>query len=379
MVTLHAQPLQFTPEVSYTIPTEGFEANDLLSGERGLRYGLHLDKVWGKLGLGLYAGYGLNDFSPRNIFPPGQDGNLISFRNLSSFEYLRWKGYQGAIGPVLQLGKKFNVQLYAKAGATIFDHRAYSYILDVREPVERVYTVFEVNSTELEKDVNLLLLSGLRLNIPLSERVQLSLGANYTHIRDVVHSYTYLDADFSPNTTEAELVEVLSTAPTVTEVRECHFNTIGLTVGISFNFGPRPPADPIVDTPPSIPPTDPDFSCDELTYEAPGFNDVYTLREKNRVTFEWQAANVPGISYELVLYARDTNGNYRSIYQTITSQNRHELDLNDLNGIANNEVYWEVNPIINGTDYCPFSNTKMRIHVFRDKEAAEDALPGCKL
>ncbi|MEZ4987442.1 MAG: hypothetical protein R2795_20755 [Saprospiraceae bacterium] len=157
----------------------------------------------GQFGLGLYGGFGLNDFSPRNVFPPGLSGSALNYRALSSFDALRWKGYQGAIGPVLQLGKRFNLQFYTKAGATILDYRAYEYDLLVSEPLDRIYTIFKVNGVEEEQPYNLLLLSGLRANIPLSERIQLGLGADYTHIRNVRHSYTYLDAEVPPTATRA--------------------------------------------------------------------------------------------------------------------------------------------------------------------------------
>lgn len=377
--TLHAQsPWQLHPQAAYTLPAEGFRGDGLLSPEQGLRYGLHLDKMWRNFGLGLYAGFGLNDFRPRNRPPADLSGSLLNYQSLSNFDALRWKGYQGALGPVLQLGKKFNIQLFAKAGATIFDHRAYTYALDVREPVERTYTLLSANNVDEEKDYNLLLLTGLRVNIPLSGSIGLSLGADYTHIRDVVHGYTYLDAEFPPGAGEEEIIDILSTASTVTEVRQCHFNTIGLTVGLTFRFGKRMPRPPdIVDDEPDLPVL-PEYPCEQLRYLAPGFNDVYTLQEKNQVEFQWADANVPGLRYELVLYAR-IGGAYTPIHTETTTQNRLTVDLNDIRGIANRELFWEINPLLGGNDACPYSTNKMRIHVFRDKKAAREELPNCKL
>lgn len=228
--------LRILPEGGLSYPTSDFKEVNVYA-KRGMQLGLHLDKMWGKFGLGLYGGFDKNGIQFDDLLPEGNPGFAIS-RSETIVQY-NWKKYLAGLGPVLEvdISKKLKVVLTSKIGLVKISYPDYGKYIEVGDPLNQVYTLYQTKNEDIEKKLNPMVLSALRLNFRATTRVGLSLSGNYLHVRNVLHSYSYLDADFNPEMSNEALIQTLRTAPAVTEVRKCHFNTVGVTVGLSFIIG----------------------------------------------------------------------------------------------------------------------------------------------
>lgn len=123
-----------------------------------------------------------------------------------------------------------------------------------------------------------MLLSALRLNFKFVKNLDISLAGNYKHVRNVQHAYTYLDGNFNPGMSYEALVVALRTAPTVKEIRKCHFNSVGVTLGLSFQIGGK--SEPTEKIDPPVP-----------VYPADGA--IISVQEADSLTLEWQKETPP--------------------------------------------------------------------------------------
>lgn len=207
--------------------------------KNGYQAGLHIDKMWNNFGLGLYGGFDKNNIKYTDLLP----ANLgADFSRLENFDRNDWRQFSAGIGPVFRLGvsKKLNIELTSKLGFSKFMYPDFSKSLAVSAPLNTTYNLYETRHENIEKKLNPMLMSVLRLNYNISRGFSLSLASNFKHVRDIKHAYSYLDGDFSTGMSNDELIQSLQNAPTVYEVRKCRFNTVGVTLGLSFHFGGKP-------------------------------------------------------------------------------------------------------------------------------------------
>lgn len=246
--------LRLLPEVGLSSPLTEFKEINVYA-KQGMQFGLHLDKMWGRFGLGLYGGLDINPAKFDDPLPASTPGLTIS----RSGEYVQgnWKQFKAGIGPIvsLDISKKFRLDLTSKLGIANTSYPNFSQAIDVGSPLNQSYILYETKNEAIDKKLNPLLLSAARLNFKISKRTDLSLSASYQHVRNVTHSYSYLDGGFNPEMSNEELISALQTAPTITEIRKCHFNTYGITLGLTFNI-----SSPKDETPETIV-TQPSDSC----------------------------------------------------------------------------------------------------------------------
>jgi len=223
------------PEAGPSYPIGDFKSGKAFANH-GLQFGLNIEKMWGKIGIGLYGGYDKNDINFVDLLPADNPGlSIIKSRDITQYN---WKQYIAGIGPVLKfdISRKFSLDISSKIGFAKLSYPDFRQYVNIGSPLNEIYTLYQTNNEDVEKKLNLMLLSALRLNYKLSKRIGLSLSINYKNVRDVLHSYSYLNGDFNPDMSNEALIKTLQTAPTITEIRKCHFNSIGLTLGVSFNF-----------------------------------------------------------------------------------------------------------------------------------------------
>lgn len=228
------EKFRILPEAGISNPSGDLKANNAFA-KRGHQVGLNLDLLFGKIGLGLYGGLDKNNINFTDNLPT----NISTLSRSSDIKKYDWKQLMAGLGPVIQFDftKKFNIELAPKIGFAKFIYPDYRQYAEMGSPINKGYILYQTRNEDIEKKYNLALLAALRLNFKISKSLDFSVSGNYKNVGKVLHSYTYLLGDFNPNMTQGQLIEVLRKAKTVTEIRECNFNTFGLVAGLSFKFG----------------------------------------------------------------------------------------------------------------------------------------------
>jgi hypothetical protein len=264
------------PEAGLSNPIGDFKGTNVFA-KQGLQFGLHIDKMWGRFGLGLYGGFDKNDILYNDLLPENIGPNISRVENIARYD---WRQFAAGAGPVLQISisKKINFELTSKLGLAKFSHPDFSKSLAVSEPLNNTYTLFQTRNEDIDKKLNPMLLSALRFNFQLTKRIDLSLAGNFKHVRNVLHSYSYLDADFDPGMSNEELIQTLRTAPTITETRKCYFNTVGVTLGLGFHIGGKPEEDEKIDPP--VP-------------EYPEDGATISMQEADSLVLQWRKESPP--------------------------------------------------------------------------------------
>ncbi|MCB0651768.1 MAG: hypothetical protein KDC85_10870 [Saprospiraceae bacterium] len=248
--------IRVLPEAGLSNPIGDFKAENVFA-KRGVQFGLHLEKMWGKFGLGVYGGMDMNDIQFDDVLPAGNSG--LSLTKSENIVQNQWKQFLAAAGPVLKLdlSKKINIELTSKLGLAKVSYPDFGKFLEVGAPLNQAYTLYQTKNETIEQKLNPVLFSALRINFKLAKRVDLSLSGNYKFVKDVLHSYSFLNAEFTPEMSNDALIQTLRTAPTYAEVRKCDFNSFGVAVGLSFIFGKDKPKDkmdpPVPDYPENVP------------------------------------------------------------------------------------------------------------------------------
>lgn len=295
--------IRILPEAGLSNPIGDFKAENVFA-KRGYQFGLHLEKMWGKFGLGIYGGMDMNDIQFDDLLPAGNSGlSLTKSENIVQYQ---WKQFLAAAGPVLKLdlSKKINIELTSKLGLAKFSYPDFGKFLEVGAPLNQEYVLYQTKNETIEQKLNPVLFSALRINFKLAKRVDLSLSGNYKYVKDVLHSYSFLNAEFTPDMSNDALIQTLRTAPTYAEVRKCDFNSFGVAVGLSFIFGKDKPKD-------KMDPPVPDY---------PENGAIITTQEADSLTLEWlkEKPNVNKANYNLWLYQVREAGDQPDslIYQT---------------------------------------------------------------
>jgi len=281
---------KISPEAGPSFPIGDFKSVNVFA-KQGFQYGINLDKMWGKFGLGLYGGVDMNDTKFDDLLPATNPGlDVIKSSNINRNS---WKQFAAGIGPLfkLDISNKFDLDISSKIGFSKFTYPDFSQYVAIGSPLKKGYILYETMNEDIEDKLNLMLLSALRLNYKLTEKIDVALSVNYKHVRDVEHSYSFLRGDFNPGMSNEELVEAIDKAPTVNEIRKCHFNIIGVTLGISFNIGrgkDRPKEEKME---PPVP-----------IYPEDGAR--ISGRETDSLTLKWlkESPNVDNANYNLWLY-----------------------------------------------------------------------------
>jgi hypothetical protein len=222
------------PEGGINVPNGDFKSTNVFA-DKGQQLGLHIDKKWGVIGLGLYGGFEKNAINYVDNLPK----NLAGVTRSSNIKQYDWRQISAGLGPILKLKifKGFNIEFTSKIGLSKFSYPDYSQYLEVGALINKGYTLYQTRNNDLKKKLNFMSLSALRLNFKIFKGLDLSISGNYKNVGKVLHSYSYMDAAFRPDMTYGQLIEAVNKTKIVTETRECNFNTIGAVVGLSFNFG----------------------------------------------------------------------------------------------------------------------------------------------
>lgn len=294
------------PEAGLSIPNGDFKSQNVFASS-GFQMGLNVDFFWGKFGLGLYGGTNNNGTNYEDGLPP-VGGLIISRSNQINRD--TWKQLLVGLGPIVKLpiSQKFDLELSSKFGFSKFAYPDYTEYVETGDPLNQAYIMYETRNQDVEQKLNAMLLSAAKLSFKPSQKIAISLGANYTHAKDVLHSYKYLDGSFNPEMSDDELIASFLEAPTVTEIRKCHFNTIGITLGIGILIGGD--KDKSKEDEKMEPPI-PDYPEDGSTI---------TPQEADSLTLVWlkENPNVDKANYNLWLYqvADSTRKHDSLIYQT---------------------------------------------------------------
>lgn len=281
------------PEGGLSLPTGDFKSKYTF-GSQGFYGGLNAEYFWGKFGVGLFGGINNNGIDYQDDLPP-VGGLIISKPN----NIIRdsWKQLLVALGPTYKMGLtgKLDLEFSLKFGFSKFTKPEYAESIQTGAPLNQRYLMYEAMNQDIEKGLEFATIPGIRLSFKPSEKVAISLGANYTSAMGVEHSYTFLDGDFNPDMSDEQLAAVLRTAPTVYELRKCNFNTIGITLGVGFTFGgkDKPKEDPEEDE--KMEPPIPQFPEDGSTI---------TPEEADSLVLEWvkETPNVEKANYNFWLY-----------------------------------------------------------------------------
>ncbi len=302
--------ISILPEAGLSSPLGDFKEVNVFA-KQGYQFGLHLDKMWGNFGLGLYGGYDKYGIQFPDLIPVEHPG--LTILKSEAIVQDSWKQLLAGIGPVLKLNlsKKVHIELTSKVGVSKFAYPDFGKFVEVADPLNQTYVLYQTKNEELKKKFTPMLLSALRLNFKVAKRLDLSLSGNYLHVRDVLHSYAYLDAGLNPNMSAQELVTSLRTAPAVSEVRKCYFNSIGATIGLSFNLaGKESKPDEKIDPPVPVYPED---------------GAVITMEEADSLVLEWrkEQPNVEKANYNFWLYkvSESTNTRDSLIFNTKIKRN----------------------------------------------------------
>ena len=297
------------PEGGLSIPTADFKAKNVFA-DKGFLGGINFDVFWGKFGVGLYGGINNNGIDYQDGLPP-VGGLIVSKPN--SITRDSWKQLLVGLGPMYKIGltKKLDLELSFKVGFSKFTYPEYTESIETGAPLNQRYLMYATKNQDIKKGFDFAAIPALRLSFKPSEKVAISLGANYTSAMGVEHSYTFLDGDFNPEMSDEQLAAELRTSPNETDVYKCTFNSIGITLGLGYTFGGKdkpkddPKKDKIMDPPaPQYPPD----------------GAIITPEEADSLVLEWvkETPNVAKANYNLWLYeVRDTTEESDSlIFQT---------------------------------------------------------------
>lgn len=384
-------PIQLLPEFSLGQPIGAF-SEDTFNTKNGFGGGLHLEKqnLWKIFGVGVYAGYHsyATDFSTN--FPSLINDNDFKSNLYAQGNNFNWKSLQFAIGPTINfnLTNKLQLQGFTKAGAAMVSYPEYRYFADVTWPTQQEYTLFEANTpSETQSKFNFMMISGLRFNYNFTKTFGLSLGANFTHIKGLKHTYTTRNLTITGNESPIALYEALENTPEVTKTYECNINSVNGTIGIVINIGgnSNPPKEEVQEQPDfPLEYNQPDemYNCENLIYEAPGYNDYVVLSQTPYEIFEWTDTNTSTLKadkfYQLTFYIKE-NGVYKEVDKRImNSKKRFKIGLNPNMPYPDNVLYWQITPVnANNETLCPENAKMMRLLIFKDKTEAKKKLPDC--
>lgn len=378
---------QLFPEFSLGQPVGAF-SNENFNTKNGFGGGLHLERqnIWKVFGLGLYAGYHSYDTEYNSLFPVQLNEGGIQSTLYVNWNDFNWKSLQVALGPTVSfnLTNKLQLQGFTKAGIAKVSYPEYRYYVDVSSPTPEQFTLFEANTPkDAQSNLNFMMLSGFRFNYNFSKRFGVSIGANYTHIKGLTHTYTSRDLQITGNESPDILYENLINTPEQTKTYECNINTINGTIGIIINLGSNPdtpidePEDPILTEVPTE-----TYNCSNVIYQAPGYNDYVVLSQTPYAVFEWTDENPRNLKedkgYQLIFFIKE-NGQYQEVdRQIMKSKRRFRVGLNPNKSYPDNALYWQIVPLdSNQETFCPEPAKMMRLLVFKNKDEAIKRLPEC--
>lgn len=229
--------IDILPELGLAVPHGDFSAQNVFA-KNGYQAGIHIDKKLKSFGLGLYLGFNLHKI--RNEYPFPSNNTGLSIEKIQSISLNRWQQWKAGLGPSLSfdLSNKIKLDLGTKLGFSKINYPNFIQSFKLNQPLSSpVYTLYQTLHADLDPKLNPMAFSFLRLNVKASEKLGVFVSGNYTHVRNVAHAYRYLDGDFSADMSSEAFLLSLRTAPTVMEIRKCHFNTAGITLGLSLNIG----------------------------------------------------------------------------------------------------------------------------------------------
>lgn len=328
--------VRLLPEAGQSYPLGDFKSQNVFAA-KGYQLGGHLDLMWGSFGLGLYGGVDRSDIQYEDLLPAGNPG--LSIVKMADIDRGHWQQLAAGLGPVwrLELSKRINFELSSKVGIAQFAYPDYSQLVNIGAPPSQEFTLYQTENEALARRFNPMLLSAGRLNIGLTRNIDLSLAGNFRHVRDVHHAYRYLDGNFSPDMSNEALIDALGTAPTVAEVRKCHFNSVGVTVGLGITFGGNKdkPGDEVKIAPPV-----PEYPDDGATLSA---------EEADSLVLQWQreTPETGKANYNVWLYkaAESGQGADSLIFKTKT-QRKNELALPENIQLEPDQTYkWRVQAV----------------------------------
>ena len=223
------------PEGGLSIPTGDFKAQNVFA-DQGVLCGINFDVFWDNFGVGLYGGINKNGIDYQDNLPP-VGGLIVSKPNNITRD--SWKQLLVALGPTYKMGLtgKLDLEFSLKFGFSKFTYPEYSESIQTGAPLNQRYLMYETMNQDIEKGLEFATIPGIRLSFKPSDKVAISLGANYTSAMGVEHSYSFLDGDFNREMSDEQLEAELRTEPNVTNVYKCTFNSIGITLGIGYTFG----------------------------------------------------------------------------------------------------------------------------------------------
>jgi len=295
------------PEAGLSLPIGDFKTPYVFASQ-GFEAGLNIDMFWGKFGLGLYGGINNNKVKYEDELPLSTNGLIIGKSSTGSkFE---WSQFLVGLGPILNLdfSEKFDLELSSKFGFSKFSYPDYTEFVEVSDPLNQEYLMYETRNEDVEEKLNAMLRSSARLSFKPSKSIVISLGAHYNYAGSVLHSYRYLDGGFTQEMSNDELETALRASPTVNEIWKCDFNTVGITLGIGIVIGGGK------DQPEEVEKMEPPIP----SYPEDG--STITPQEADSLTLEWvkETPNVEKANYNLWLYeVRDSTRKHDSlIYQT---------------------------------------------------------------
>lgn len=340
--------IRIHPEFGISRPIGDFSSKNVFA-KSGPQLNINISKMWGKFGIELHGSLASNGISYMNSLP-----NLHSGLNINRMELInkdKWKRFLFGIGPVynLNISKKSRIDISSKIGFAKLDFPQYKQYLNVGSPFKLSYLLFETNNEAVKKKLNMMFLTTLRLNYKITDKIALSAGMDYQHARNVLHSFRYLNGGFRPNMTEAELLEALRKAPTVEEKRKCHFNSIGASLGISFNIGSK-------DKPKEEPKESEKMEPPIPNYPEDSAN--ISVKEADSLTLVWlkETPNVTDANYNLWLYeiVDSTKNKDSLIYNTKIKKSTKHLLPNDVKLLLGKTYTWKVQAIDDPTlKPCP--------------------------
>ncbi|RFN58798.1 hypothetical protein DZ858_01580 [Marixanthomonas ophiurae] len=383
-------PIQLLPDFSLGQPIGAF-SNETFNTKNGFGGGLHLEKqnLWKVFGLGLYAGYHSYETDFSTLFPNQVNDPNFTSSVLFQGDNLNWKSLQLDIGPTINFNLTQNLQLqgFTKAGIAKVSYPEYRYFVDVSTPTTEQFTLFEANTpNETQSNLNFMMLSGFRFNYKLSNTLGIHIGANYTHINGLIHTYTSRDIQITGDESPSVLYETLQNTPEITKTYECNINTVNGTVGIAITIGGGSNPQVVIEEEPDIPITtnEPkeEYICERVIYEAPGYNDYVVLSETPYAIFEWIDENPRTLKedkgYQLLFYIKE-NGEYKEVDKRIMDfKRRFKIGLNPNKPYPDNALYWKIIPVDdNESEFCPEPTKMMRLLVFENANEAKKRLPEC--
>ncbi len=244
--------ITLSPEGGLSMPGSGFNISRML-GMPGYQAGLHLDKKWKNFGLGLYGGFSSNGMAYDYQLPQSNSG--LSIQRIQDIRQSQLSQLSLGLGPILSfsLSEKIRVEISSKFGFSRINYPDFEERISVGVATPQAYTLFDTEYKPAGQGIFPMLISGLRLQYRLGERTSVFVSGNYSYLWNVRHSYSFLDAEFSPSMSNEALLQTLRTAPTVSEIRKCTVASTGITTGISILLGGSKPKPPPVDPVPEFP------------------------------------------------------------------------------------------------------------------------------